>query len=105
MGLVDLLSGLEGDLYVAASEGQVVSLSSVLLKEEGDLTVALLLQVTNDGAATQLATTQYLSYFGQILLLEGALEEIVRVINGVGLDLALSCQGIECVSHELSVQG
>ena len=105
LGLVDLLGGLKGYLNVAASEGKVVSLPSVLLKEEGDLAVALLLQIADDGAAAQLATTQDLSYFGQILLLEGALEEIVRVINGVGLDLTLACQGIESITHELSVRG
>ena len=105
LGLVDLLSGLEGDLDVAAGEGKVVPLPGVFLKEEGDLAVALLLQVTDDGAAAQLATAQDFSHFGQILLLEGALEKVVRVIDGVGLDLALACQGIERVSHELSVRG
>ena len=58
-----LLGSFEGNLDVATRESKVESLLGVLFKEQGDFTVTLLLQISDERSSTELAFTQDFLYF------------------------------------------
>ena len=72
--LLKFLSGLKSDLNIATGESQVESFLGVLLKEEGDFTVALLLQISDQRSATELAFAKDFLNFLQVFAVKCLLE-------------------------------
>ena len=101
MRLLELLGSLKGNLDVATLQSKVISLLCVLLKEESDFTVALLLQIADDRASTELSTAKNLPHFGQIFLLKCSFKQVICVVNLIDFHLTHAIQGIESVAHEL----
>ena len=85
-------------MKVAAREGQIESLSNVLLKKECNLAVTLLLEVEDDGATAKLPLRQDCFDLLQIFVLQGDFEKIVRVVDWKDFNFPLSSKRINLVS-------
>ena len=85
-------------MKVAAREGQIESLSNVLLKKECNLAVTLLLEVEDDGATAKLPLRQDCFDLLQIFVLQGDFEKIVRIVDWKDFNFSLSSKRINLVS-------
>jgi len=85
-------------LKVAAREGQIESLSNVLLKKECNLAVTLLLEVEDDGATAKLPLRQDCFDLLQIFVLQGDFEKIVSIVDWKDFNFPLSSKRINLVS-------
>ena len=62
--------------------------------------MALLLEVADYGMPAEVASAQDFLDLSQVLLLQGKLEQVIRIVNLLLLQVALAVEGEHLVLHE-----
>ena len=95
------LSRLEGDLNVAALDGQVEAHPLILHKVQGDLWEALELEVGDDGLAAEGAVADHRQHLIKLVLQQRQLEHVlgcVHLLNGTPGSAGKKTAGTVCVT-------
>lgn len=92
--LLDDTSLLERDWQVAAFDGEIEPGHRILYEVQGNLGIALLLEITDDTLANQVGRADDLENLVVVLLDQRQLESILCRINGDGSGLCLTIQAV-----------